>query len=43
VITIRIDWQRRLFTLCGDGQAVVSFKRYGAARSLWLDLQAVHS
>ena len=40
VITIQINFAKRLFTVCGDGIAVVSFARYSQARALWSDLRS---
>jgi hypothetical protein len=40
MFTIRIDFANRLFTLCGDGEPVVSFRRYREAAALLVDLRS---
>jgi hypothetical protein len=37
MITIRLDFSTRLFTVCGDGEPVASFMTYAAAAALWSD------
>ncbi len=41
MFTIRIDFSTRLFVVCGDGEPVVSFPKYRAARELLADLRTI--
>lgn len=38
--TIQIDFTRRLFTICGDGEPVIAFKRYRRALALLADVRS---
>ncbi len=40
MITIQMDFAKRLYVVCGDGKPVVSFARYSQARALWSDLRS---
>lgn len=40
MITIRLDFARRLFVVCGDHSPVVGFVKYAKARDLLVDLRS---
>jgi len=40
MITIRLDFSRRLFVLYADSQAMASFKTYAGAAGLWKECRA---